>query len=63
MKLQPSKQLCFKDCPERDVMCHATCEHYLTRKKEYDERKKREQQNRENYRLSLPTYIHKGGHK
>lgn len=32
---------CCKDCPDRHVGCHATCETYIKEKKENDEMKQR----------------------
>lgn len=35
---------CCKDCPERTVGCHATCETYLTAKQERDRQIEQEKQ-------------------
>lgn len=32
---------CCRDCPDRHIGCHATCESYIRQKAEYEENKNR----------------------
>jgi hypothetical protein len=39
-KFKPKIGVC-KDCADREIGCHATCERYITAKKEWDEERHR----------------------
>lgn len=46
---------CCKDCPKRDIGCHATCQTYIVAKEQHEEERKRCKLEREvdNYQYSV----------